>query len=139
MARIPETRAPVNARTVFETNLDEPIHNLGQTIGERLAALLVAVVSYVVDRGHYVRRTNVPNRLRREGKCCRCGSTHSRRFSRNAFCKREPLVMSWGEIPFEMPRLRCQCGGSVKIDFGGLIRPYQRIGDDVDVQIHRLG
>jgi hypothetical protein len=27
----------------------------------------------------------------------------------------------------------------VKIDFGGLIRPYQRIGDDVDVQIQRLG
>jgi transposase-like protein len=27
----------------------------------------------------------------------------------------------------------------VKIDFGGLIQPYQRIGDDVDVQIQRLG
>jgi hypothetical protein len=27
----------------------------------------------------------------------------------------------------------------VKIDFGDLIRPYQRIGDDVDVQIQRLG
>jgi transposase-like protein len=27
----------------------------------------------------------------------------------------------------------------VKIDFGGLIRPYQRIGDDVDDQIQRLG
>ena len=47
--------------------------------------------------------------------------------------------MSWGEIPFEIPRVRCQCGGSVKIDFGGLIRPYQRIGDDVDDQIQRLG
>jgi len=27
----------------------------------------------------------------------------------------------------------------VKIDFGDLIQPYQRIGDDVDVQIQRLG
>jgi hypothetical protein len=27
----------------------------------------------------------------------------------------------------------------VRIDFGGLIRPHQRIGDDVDVQIQRLG
>jgi hypothetical protein len=27
----------------------------------------------------------------------------------------------------------------VKIDFGGLIRPYQRLGDDVDAQIQRWG
>jgi hypothetical protein len=27
----------------------------------------------------------------------------------------------------------------VKIDFGGLLRPYQRIGEDVDVEIQRLG
>jgi transposase-like protein len=139
MARIPETCAPVNARAVFETNMDEAIQILCRTIGARLTALLVAIVSHVVGRRHHVRRTHVPKRLRREGKCCRCGSTHSRRFSRNGFRKREPLVMSWGEIPFEIPRVRCQCGGSVKIDFGGLIRPYQRIGDDVDDQIQRLG
>jgi len=139
MARIPETCAPVNARTLFEAHLDEAVQSLCQTIGARLTALLVAIVSYVVGRGHYVRRIKVPKRLRREGKCCRCGSTQSRRFSRNGFRLREPLVMIWGEIPFEVPRVRCQCGGSVKIDFGGLIRPHQRIGDDVDVQIQRLG
>jgi hypothetical protein len=47
--------------------------------------------------------------------------------------------MIWGAIPFDLPRVRCQCGGSVRIDFSGLIRPYQRIGDDVDVQVQRLG
>jgi hypothetical protein len=139
MASIPESYTPVNARTVFEANLDEAIQILCLTIGARLSALLVAIVSHVVGRGHHVRRTNVPKRLRRGGKCCRCGSTHSRRFSRNGFRQPKPLVMSWGVIPFEVPRVRCQCGGSVKIDFGGLIRPYQRIGDDVDVQIQRLG
>jgi hypothetical protein len=139
MARIPETCAPVNARTLFEAHLDEAVQSLYQTIGARLTALLVAIVSYVVGRRHYVRRMKVPKRLRREGKCCRCGSTQSRRFSRNGFRPRQPLVMIWGEIPFEMPRVRCQCGGSVKIDFGELIRPHQRIGDDVDVQIQRLG
>jgi hypothetical protein len=96
MERIPETCAPVNARTVFERNVDEAMQILCRTIGARLSALLVAIVSHVVGRGHYVRRTNVPKRLRREGKCCRCGSTHSRRFSRNGFRKREPLEMSWG-------------------------------------------
>ncbi len=39
----------------------------------------------------------------------------------------------------ELPRVRCQCGGSVQIDFGGVIRPYQRICDDVDEQIQRWG
>jgi putative transposase len=139
MARIPETCAPVNARTLFEAQLDEAVQRLCQTIGARLTALLVAIVSHIVGRGHYIRRTKVPKRFRREGKCCRCGSTQSRRFSRNGFRSREPLVTMWGEIPFEVPRVRCQCGGSVKIDFGGLIRPHQRIGDDVDVQIQRLG
>jgi hypothetical protein len=47
--------------------------------------------------------------------------------------------MSWGEIPYELPRVLCECGGSVKVDFGGLIRPFQRIGDDVDAQIQRFG
>jgi putative transposase len=139
MARIPKTCAPVNARALFEAQLDEAVQRLCQTIGARLTALLVAIVSHVVGRGHYVRRTEVPKRLLREGKCWRCGSTRSRRFSRNGFRSREPLVTIWGEIPFEMPRVRCECGGSVNIDFGGLVRPHQRIGDDVDVQIQRLG
>lgn len=139
MARIPETCASVNARTVFEAQLDEAIQSLCQTIGARLNALLVAIANYIVGRGYYVRRYKVSKRLRREGKCYRCGSSRSRRFSRNGFRRREPLVMSWGEVPLEVPRVRCECGGSVKIDFGGLIRPYQRIGDDVDAQIQRLG
>jgi putative transposase len=139
MARIPETCVPVNARTVFEAHLDEAVQSLCQTISARLNALLVAIANYVVGRGHYVRRCKVSKRLRREGKCCRCGSSRSRRFSRNGFRRREPLVTGWGEVPLEVPRVRCECGGSVKIDFGGLIRPHQRISDDVDVQIQRLG
>ena len=139
MGRIPETCAPVNAPTLFQAELDEAVQSLCQTISARLNALLVATANHVVGRGHYVRRSRVSKRLRREGKCCRCGSSRSRRFSRNGFRHREPLVMSWGEVPLEVPRVRCQCGGSVKIDFGGLIRPHQRIGSDVDVQIQRLG
>jgi transposase-like protein len=139
MPRIPEICAPVNARALFETQLDEAVQSLCQTIGARLTAMLVAIVSHIVGRGHHVRRIKVSKRLRREGKCCRCGSTKSRRFSRNGFRRREPLITIWGEVPFALPRVRCQCGGSVKIDFGGLIRPYQRLGEDVDAQIQRLG
>jgi hypothetical protein len=139
MARIPETCAPVNARALFESQVDEALESLCQTIGARFTTLLVAIVSHIVGRGHYVRRMRVSKRLLREGKCCRCGSNRSRRFSRNGFRSREPLLTIWGEIPFQLPRVRCQCGGSVKIDWGGLIRPHQHIGDDVDAQIQRLG
>ncbi len=139
MARIPETCAPVKAKALFEAALDEAVHTLCQTIGARLNALLLAIVSHVVGRRYHVRRVQVPERLRREGKCCRCGSSQSRRFSRNGVRPRRPLLTIWGEVPFELPRVRCECGGSVKIDFGDLLRPYQRIGEDVDVQIQRWG
>jgi putative transposase len=139
MARVPKICASVNARTVFEAQLDEAVQSLCQTISARLNALLVAIANHAVGRGYYVRRCRVSTRLRREGKCCRCGSSRSRRFSRNGFRCREPLVTSWGEVPLEVPRVRCECGGSVKIDFGGLIRPHQRISSDVDSQIQHLG
>jgi transposase-like protein len=49
------------------------------------------------------------------------------------------LLTRWGELRIDLPRVRCKCGGSVEVDFGGLLRPYQRIWDDVDVQIQRWG
>jgi hypothetical protein len=82
MARIPESCDPVNARIRFEASLDEAVATLCQTISARLNALLVAIVSHVVGCGHHVRRWQVAARLRREGKCRRCGSKQSRRFSR---------------------------------------------------------
>jgi hypothetical protein len=139
MARIPEVCAPVNAQTHFETALDEGVQTLRQTMSARFNLLLEAIVSHVVGRRHHVRRRQVSKRLLREGKCCRCGSSRSQRFSRNGRRPRHPLLTGWGEVSVGLPRVRCECGGSVKIDFGGLIRPYQRIGDDVDAQIQRWG
>jgi putative transposase len=139
MASIPESCAPVNARALFDAALDEAVETLCQSIGVQLNELLVAIASHVVGRRHHVRRRHVPARLRREGKCCRCGSRHSRQFSRNGFRKRQPLQTIWGEVPLELPRVRCECGGSVQIDWESLLRPYQRIGDDVDAQIRRWG
>jgi len=139
MARIPETCAPVKARALFEMALDEAVQTLCQTISARLNALLAAIVAHVVGRRYHVRRVQVPERLRREGKCCRCGSSQSRRFSRNGVRTRQPLLTAWGEMPLDLPRVRCECGGSVKIDFGDLLRPHQRIGADVDAQIQRWG
>lgn len=139
MTTIPETCAPVNTRELFDAALKQAVDDLRQEISRYLNALLIAVVNHVVGREPYTRRAEVPRHVKREGTCCRCGSTRSQRFSRNGFRRRQPLVTPWGEIALEVPRVRCECGGSVQIDFGGLLRPYQRISDEVDAQIQHLG
>ena len=139
MPTIPESFAPVNARSVLEAQLDEAVQGLRRAIGARLGTLLVALESYAVGRAYHVRRVHVPQRLHQGARCCRCGTSLSRRFSRNGFRSRQPLLTLWGEVPMELPRVRCECGGSVKIDFGDLLRPHQRIGADLDAQIQRWG
>jgi len=139
MTSILESCVPVNAQQVFEAQVDEAVQHLCQTLGARLSAILVATVKHIVGREHAVRREKVARDLVRPGRCCRCGSTRSQDFSRNGYRPRKPLLTTWGEVPFELPRVCCQCGGSVRLDFGELLQPYQRIGGDVDAQIRRLG
>ena len=138
MTKIPESCAPVKARSRFESGLIAAESRLRHEIALELTGLLVAIVQHVLGRPYHRRRVRVSKRLRREGKCCRCGSRKSQRFTRNGFRKRL-LLTRWGELCVYVPRVRCECGGSVRIDFGGLLRPYQRIWDDVDAQIQRWG
>lgn len=138
MVKIPESCSPVNARTLLASTLQEAEASLRQAIALRLTEVLVAIVHYILDRAYHRRRASVPKQLRREGRCCRCGSTKSHRFSRNGFRTRH-LLSRWGELSVDLPRVRCECGGSVRIDFGDVLRPYQRIWDDVDAQIERWG
>ncbi len=137
MITIPETCSPVNARSLLATVLDEADASLRAGIGLRISQILAATVSYIVGRLHHQRRDEVPGQLRREGQCCSCQSRASHRFSRNGFRKRR-LLSQWGELEIDLPRVRCACGGSVQIDFG-LLRPYQRVWDEVDAQIQRWG
>jgi transposase-like protein len=55
---------------------------------------------------------------------------------RNGYRERS-LLTPLGWIGFELPRIRCVCGGSVQWSLDGLIRPYQRISDETDAQIQR--
>jgi len=139
MASILESHAPVNPRVTLGTILDEAVQTLRQVIGARISSFLVAAVDDAVGRAHYVRRKRLSERLQGEAKCYGCGSSRSRRFSRNGFRPRQPLSTMWGEVPIELPRVRCECGGSVKVDFGAVLAPYQRLGADVDAQIQRWG
>jgi transposase-like protein len=138
MVKIPESCSTVNARHLLKAALLEAEETLQQTMELRFTELLVAIVCHVLGRPYHRRRTRVPKRLRREGKCCRCGSKASHRFSRNGFRKRH-LLTRWGPLVIHLPRVRCVCGGSVRIDFDGLLHPYQRLWDDVDIQIQRWG
>jgi transposase-like protein len=138
MVKIPESCSPVNARTLLASTLLEAEASLQRTIALRLAELLLAIVHHVLGRAYHRRRAAVSKRLRREGRCCRCGSTKSHRFSRNGFRTRR-LLTRWGELSVDVPRVRCECGGSVRLDLGGVLRPYQRVWDDVDAQIERWG
>ncbi len=49
------------------------------------------------------------------------------------------LLTRWGEVPLRWPRFVCECGGSITLDLDDWLRPYQRIGSDVDAQIQRWG
>ena len=138
MAKIPESCAPVNAKEMFEETILNAESALQQAIALELTRLLDAIVCYIIGRPYHVRRVRVPRNLYREGKCCRCGLRACHRFSRNGYRKRK-VVTKWGDLTIFLPRVRCECGGSVRIDFGGLLRPYQRIWENVYVQIERWG
>jgi hypothetical protein len=138
MVKIPDSCSPVNARHQLDAVVREAEATLQRTIESRLADLLLAIVWHVLGRPYHRRRARVPRHLRRDGKCCRCGSRASHRFSRNGFWERH-LLTHWGALKIQLPRVRFVCGGSVRIDFGGLLHPYQRIWDDIDAQIQRWG
>ena len=93
MSKIPQSCSPVNARREFEVLLLEAETTLRRTIEVRLTALLVAIVRHVVGRRYHYRRKNVSWRLRGEGRCSRCGSRASHRFTRNGFRERHLLTL----------------------------------------------
>lgn len=70
-----------------------------------------------------------------QAQCQRCGSQKAEDFSRNGRRQRH-LVTCYGVLSFWLPRVICECGGSVTIPFS-IIQPYQRIWDDLLTQIDR--
>ena len=138
MDKIPEGCSPVNARQQLEATLLAAEATLQYTIALRFTELLQAIVGYMLGRSYHRRRVIVPRQQRREGKCLRCGARASHRFSRNGFRERQVLTR-WGPLIIHLPRVRCVCGGSMRIDFDGLLHSYQRLWDDVDIQIQRWG
>lgn len=70
-------------------------------------------------------------------QCQRCGTKQVRHFSRNGHRERQ-LVTGSGVLTIGLPRVVCDCGGSVALPFT-ILAPYQRLWEDGVEQIGRWG
>jgi transposase-like protein len=114
---------------------------LQRVVVERLNELLILAVTYLLGRESYERRSQLGSWEAMDGRCARCKSHCVARFSRNGYRLRS-LLTPVGWVQFFLPRVRCECGGSVGLRLEGLVRPYQRISDETDEEIrhwYRLG
>jgi hypothetical protein len=137
MSSLTREKRHVNAGELFADVLQESHAWLLSLIGLRMTLLLNKAVDELLARGHYERRGHVSPDIE-GGECCRCHSRQSGKFSRNAGRQRHPML--WlGPIQIRWPRVKCQCGGSVKLNLTGWLAPYQRLSDEVDGLIQRWG
>lgn len=114
----------------FLADLQEAFKN---RVGEAIEAQLEAEVESGLFRKPYEKRQSV--RRRSQATCQRCGRQEARAFSRNGHRERQ-MVTTFGVVRYKLPRVKCECGGSVQIPFS-IVRPYQRFGDDIVGQIDR--
>jgi transposase-like protein len=129
-------RRRVNGDELLSEALAAGYAALCQAVASRLNQLLVLAVSHLLGRAFHQRRGTLPGWEEQAGRCARCGGQAVARMSRNGYRKRS-LLTPLGWIDFELPRVRCVCGGSVGLELDGLVRPYQRLSDAVDEQIQR--
>jgi transposase-like protein len=134
---LPEQRR-VNGYTLFEGAIADTHHALLEQLGQEIGERINAAAAYVLGRAPYVRRGHVPYSLEQTRTCPQCHSVQSQRFSRNG-SRRRHLLTRWGEVRLRWPRFVCECGGSITLDLDDWLRPYQRLGSDVDAQIQRWG
>ncbi len=138
MASIPTQCGSVNPKAVFASALAATQEELIKRLGEEVSQGLDANIEQMLGRSAYVRRKQVGPWVEIDAVCHRCKSRQSRRFLRNGHRAHTVLTL-WGEVTVWVQRLVCVCGGSVRLAMDGWLRPYQRIGDDVDAQVRRWG
>jgi transposase-like protein len=138
MGSVIKERREVNGAQQLEQIIAEQVVGLQEAIATRLMVFLAEAVTYLLGRTAHARRATVPSWLEQSGVCARCGTQQSQHFRRNGH-RRRTLLTEWGVLNLWRPRLICLCGGSVRLDFGGLLTPYQRISSTVDKQIQRWG
>lgn len=118
----------------FKSFLAEVRQGIKQWVERRIEAQLEAEVEAWVHRRPYARRAGVGHHQRRS-QCCRCGTRQVRRFSRNGHRPRQ-RVTTFGVLTIGLPRVVCECGGSVALP-SSILRPYQRLWADGLEQVGR--
>jgi len=136
MLSLQPERRKVNGRAMLTTAFNEAQATVQQQMSERLNQLLAQGVDHLLGRSAYERRTSVPADWEQSGRCCNCQTRHCDHFSRNGYRPRILNCLDY-QLRLQLPRVVCQCGGSVELDFSGLLRPYQRLSDEVDAQVQR--
>ena len=126
------TKINQSAQTI-KSFLDEIQHALSEELVRLIENQLEKDVSAWLYRAYHQRRHKVKRVS--QALCQRCGSSQAQDFSRNGHRKRQ-LVSQLGVLTVWLPRVVCQCGGSVHIPFS-ILKPYQQIWDDVLLQIGR--
>ena len=107
---------------------------LAETASQMIESQLEQEVTMRLYRQAYQRRSQVSRQS--QATCQVCGSQQASDFLRNGRRRRQ-LVTDYGVLQVWLPRLRCQCNGSVKIPFT-ILKPYQQIWGDVCDRIDRL-
>jgi hypothetical protein len=120
--------------TNFNSFITDVRAELAGEVERRINAQLEDDVEAWLHRGYHERRATVGAR-QGGAQCQRCGTRQMRRFSRNGHRRRQ-LVTSFGVLDIWVPRVVCECGGSVTIPFS-ILEPGQRLWDDVVEQIGR--
>ncbi len=138
MASIATEGGSVNAKAVFAAALAETQAELVKRLGEAVGQGLDGTIELMLGRSAYVRRARIGPWVEVSAVCQRCKCRQSQRFLRNGHRAHTVLTL-WGEVTVWVQRLVCVCGGSVQLAMDGWLRPYQRIGDDIDAQVRRWG
>jgi putative transposase len=120
--------------TSFKSYLAEVRQGIKAWVVRRIEARLEAEVEAWLHRRPYARRAGVGH-YQIQSQCCRCGTRQVRRFSRNGHRPRQ-IVTMFGVLTIWLPRVVCECGGSVPLPYS-ILQPYQRLWDDVLEQIGR--
>ncbi len=135
MSSLTAERRQVNLQAVFEAVLAEAYASLMAALGVRMTHLLNRAVDELLGRARYERRRHVAYAIE-GGECQRCHARHSQGFSRNG-SRQRGVAIRWGHLVIRWPRVVCQCGGSVRLNFQGWLAPYQRLSDEIDSLIQR--
>lgn len=119
--------------TGIKSFLDELHMQFNQLLSQSIEEQLENDVETWLYRAPHERRKGVCRISQAE--CQRCRSRKAQDFRRNGHRKRQ-LVTEVGVVDFWLPRVVCQCGGSVQIPFS-ILRPYQQMWTDVELQVER--